>query len=65
MEKLAGNAATDLVLRPDGLASLLSGHTRASDLARMGRAAIPDEGAAARLDAMFATRRRPHCPNMF
>ena len=65
VEKLAGNAATDLVLRPDGLASLLSGHTRASDLARMGRAAIPDEGAAARLDSLFATRRRPHCPNMF
>ena len=65
VEKLTGSARTDLAVRPEGLASLLSGHTRPSDLARMGRAAIPDEAVTARLDALFATRRRPHCPNMF
>ncbi len=65
VEKLAGSTHPDLTIRPDGLASLVSGHSRASDLARMGRAAIPDEQQAARLDALFATRRRPHCPNMF
>lgn len=65
VEKLNGSASPDLATRPDGLASLLSGHTRPSDLARMGRAAIPDEQRSAALDALFSTRRRPHCPNMF
>ena len=65
VEKLTGSTSPDLVIRPDGLASLVSGHTRASDLDRMGRAAIPDAKQAPRLDALFATRRRPHCPNMF
>lgn len=65
VEKLGSGASPDLAIRPEGLASLVTGHSRASDLARMGRAAIPDEAAAARLDALFSTRRRPHCPNMF
>jgi predicted acetyltransferase len=65
VEKLSGSASPDLAIRPEGLASLVSGHTRASDLARMGRAAIPDESREAALDSLFATRRRPHCPNMF
>ncbi|TNF79572.1 MAG: GNAT family N-acetyltransferase [Gammaproteobacteria bacterium] len=65
VERLNGPASPDLAIRPEGFASLVSGHSRASDLARMGRAAIPDEKQAASLDAFFATRRRPHCPNMF
>jgi predicted acetyltransferase len=65
VERLTGPASPDLAIRPEGFASLLSGHTRASDLARMGRAAIPDDERSASLDALFATRRRPHCPNMF
>ena len=65
VERLNGPASPDLAIRPEGIASLVSGHSRASDLARMGRAAIPDEKQAASLDALFATRRRPHCPNMF
>ena len=65
VEKLSGPASPDLAIRSEGLSSLITGHTRASDLAGMGRAAIPDEGRAAVLDALFATRRRPHTPNMF
>ncbi|MGD8831285.1 MAG: sterol carrier protein domain-containing protein, partial [Pseudomonadales bacterium] len=55
----------DLVTGPTGLASLVTGHTRASDLHRMGRAAMRDPKRGAALDGLFATRRRPHCPNMF
>ena len=63
--KLAGSITPDVTVKPEGLSSLLAGHTRASDLARMARAVIADEGRSAALDALFATRRRPHCPNMF
>ncbi len=65
VEKLGASASPDLAVKPDGLASLLSGHSRPSDLARMGRIAVPDPGREAVLDALFSTRRRPHCPNMF
>ena len=65
VEKLGSIASPDLAVKPDALASLLSGHTRASDLARMGRIAVPDPDREPVLDALFSTRRRPHCPNMF
>lgn len=65
VEKLGGSASPDLTVRPDGLASLLSGHTRPSSLARMGRIAVPDPEREPALDALFSTRRRPHCANMF
>ena len=63
--KLGGSASPDMVATPEAVASLVSGHSRASDLARMGRIAIPDASREAALDALFSTRRRPHCPNMF
>jgi len=63
--RLSDAVSPDIVTRPDALASLVSGHTRPSDLARMGRLSITDERKAADLDSLFATRRRPHCPNMF
>jgi predicted acetyltransferase len=59
------SGSADMVVRPDTFASLLSGHSRPSDLARMGRLSLTDETRAAELDSLFATRRRPHCPNMF
>ena len=63
VEKLGGSASPDLAATPAAFASLVSGHSRASDLARMGRAAIPDPAREAALDSLFSTRRRPHCPN--
>ena len=59
------SGTVDIVVRPDAFASLLSGHSRPSDLARMGRLSLADETRAVALDSLFATRRRPHCPNMF
>ena len=63
--RLSDAVSPDIVTRPDALASLVSGHSRPSDLARMGRLSITDDRKAAMLDNLFATRRRPHCPNMF
>lgn len=65
VERLTGSARADIVTRPGALASLVSGHTRPSDLARMGRLEVDGARRAAELDALFASRRRPHCPNMF
>lgn len=65
VERLTGSTAPDLATRPDALATLLAGQARASELARMGRLTIPDVDRAAALDGLFATKRRPHCPNMF
>jgi predicted acetyltransferase len=65
VERLTQGASPDIVTRPDALASLVTGHTRVSDLARMGRLRMKDENRGAEWDSLFATRRRPHCPNMF
>jgi predicted acetyltransferase len=65
VERISGTSTADIVTRPDALASLVSGHTRPSDLARMGRLEIADERRGSELNALFASRRRPHCPNMF
>jgi len=65
VECLDGNVEADIVAQPDAFASLISGHSRLSDLARMGRLAVTDDRREAALDGLFGTRRRPHCPNMF
>jgi predicted acetyltransferase len=65
VERLNHGGSADITTRPDTLASLVTGHTRVSDLARMGRLSLADEGRAVELDSLFTTRRRPHCPNMF
>ena len=63
--RLADGDDADVVTRPDALASLLSGHTKVSELARMGRLTIANEARAVALDHLFSTRRRPSCANMF
>ncbi|MEJ2088939.1 MAG: GNAT family N-acetyltransferase [Gammaproteobacteria bacterium] len=65
VERISNSVSADILTRPDAFASLVSGHTRVSDLARMGRLRLADPRRGAELDALFATRRRPHCPNMF
>jgi predicted acetyltransferase len=65
VERLSKDVQADIVAGPDAFASLISGHTRPSDLARMGRLAVGDDADAVQLDYLFSTRRRPTCPNMF
>ncbi len=55
----------DLVLPPRTLASLISGHDRATDLHRWGLLEARDERALETADRLFATAYRPHCPNGF
>ena len=59
----AGQA--EITVTPHGLASLLAGHSPLSHLARVGRALVADNKRLPRLDALFATRYRPHCMNEF
>ena len=63
--RVKGSGNADIIAPPGAFASLVSGHARASDLARTGRLSIADPSRAAMLDHLFSTRRRPHCPNMF
>lgn len=65
VDRLSDSVMPDFTTRPEGLSSLISGHTRASELVRMGRASMTDVQREPILDSLFATRRRPHCPNMF
>lgn len=55
----------DLTLPPRSLASLLAGHSSASQLARAGLLDSKDDGVLVRADRMFATAFRPHCPDGF
>ncbi|MGE5596610.1 MAG: enhanced intracellular survival protein Eis [Hyphomicrobiales bacterium] len=55
----------DLTVNPNALASLLSGHRSATQLARAGRLTARDEQSLRLADAMFATEYRPHTPNGF
>jgi predicted acetyltransferase len=55
----------DLVLPPRSLATLWSGHASASELCAAGLLDAKDPGVLARADALFATRRRPFCPDQF
>ena len=65
VERVAGAISADIVTSPGAFASLVSGYSRPSDLARMGRLGLGDQRRAAELDSLFSSRRRPHCPNMF
>lgn len=64
VERVSGSTA-DLDISINGLASMLSGHTSPSQLHRIGRAHAYDEARLPALDALFATRYRPLCSNMF
>ncbi len=59
------NQSPDATLSPNGLASLLSGNASLSQLHRIGRAAITDEGRLHELDFLFATKYQPFCRNGF
>jgi predicted acetyltransferase len=65
VERLADSAAVDIVLEPSALAGLVSGHSSASWLARMGRLSAPHPERLLEIDQLFSTRRRPTCANMF
>ena len=58
-------AAAEITVTPHGLASLLAGYLPLSQLVRVGRATVADEKRLPALDALFATRYRPHCMNGF
>lgn len=55
----------DLVLPPRSLASLLAGHSSASQLARAGLLDAKDGQVLERADRMFVTTYRPHCADGF
>ncbi len=55
----------DLTLPPRSLASLLAGHSSASQLSRAGLLEAKDDGVLTRADRMFATAFRPFCPDGF
>ncbi|MCK9518879.1 MAG: GNAT family N-acetyltransferase [Dehalococcoidia bacterium] len=57
--------AADIVVTPNGLATLLSGRRSATELARTGRLAGASEKALRLADAMFATAHAPFCPDGF
>ncbi len=55
----------DLTMPPRTLASLISGHDSATQLARAGLLEARDEQALRTADRLFATSYRPHCPDGF
>jgi len=59
------DAPADIVVTPNGLATLLSGRRSATQLARTGRVAGASEEALRRADALFATTYAPFCPDGF
>ena len=61
----ASGQVADIRTDPRGLASLVSGHTSASELTRYGRMEVTDSKRLPQLDALFATRHRPTCMNDF
>ena len=65
VERLADSAEVDIELDPSALAGLVSGHTSASWLARMGRMRVARPERLLEIDQLFSTRRRPTCANMF
>ena len=60
-----GGARVDFDISINGFASLLIGHTSLSQLHRIGRANVADEAHLPVFDALFSTRYRPLCSNMF
>lgn len=59
------SSTAGLRLGPNALASLISGHASATQLARMGLLEVLDPAAARIADRMFATAFRPHCSDDF
>lgn len=55
----------DLLMAPESLASLYSGHSSATTLARAGLVQAKNAAALATADALFATDRPPYCPDGF
>ena len=55
----------DLTLSPRTLASLISGHTSATDLARCDLLNARDPSSLKLADRLFATEYRPYCPDGF
>lgn len=60
-----GNCEAEVTISPQGLASLLTGYASLSQLTRVGRAQVADQRRLPALDALFASRYRPHCLNHF
>lgn len=60
-----GDANRALKLSINTLATVLSGHTGASQLATMGKIACDDRAALRAADALFSTTHRPWCPHEF
>ena len=58
-------AQAECTVTPHALASLLAGYSSLTQLVRVGRATVADEKRLPALDALFATRYRPHCMNGF
>lgn len=55
----------DLTMPPRTLASLISGHSSATNLARAGLLEARDERALRTADRLFETAYRPYCPDGF
>jgi predicted acetyltransferase len=55
----------ELTMRPNTLASLISGYRPATHFLKAGRLEERRAGAALRADAIFRTEHAPHCPNGF
>lgn len=60
-----GGGGGGLSLSINTAATLLSGHTTASQLARMGKIVCDDARALRTADALFSTSHRPWCPHEF
>ena len=55
----------EMTMRPNELATLLSGHRPATQLARAGRIQANSSETLVRADRIFKTEYAPHCPNGF
>lgn len=64
-EVAESNKSVDVTISPNGLASLLSGNAKLSELERMGRASVETTANVDHLDSMFTTRFRPFCRDGF
>ena len=64
-ERVRPAGQAEITVTPHGFASLLAGHSSLSHLVRIGRAAVADDARLPTLDALFATRYRPHCMDEF
>jgi predicted acetyltransferase len=55
----------EVTMRPNELATLLSGHRAATQLARAGRLEASSDEVLVRADRLFRSNYAPHCPNGF